>query len=59
MPHLMIRNNLPLFLTHDTVFLLFSDKNDFYSLKEILLAHYLSAMLHCVNGSLIDHICKI
>ena len=55
----MIGNNLSLFLAHDAVFLLFPDKNDLHRLKEIFLAHNLSAMLHCIDGSLIDHIGKI
>ena len=55
----MIGDNPPLFLAHNPVLLLFSDKHNLYRFKEILLANYLPAMFDRIDSSLIDHIGKI
>ena len=59
MSYLVVGDNPPLLLAHNAVFLLFSDQNHLNSLEKILLADNLSAMLHGVDSSLVDHVGKI
>ncbi len=59
MPHLVIRDDLAFFRTHDTVLLFFPYQNLFHCIKQILLGDIFSAMLNRIDGSLIDHIGKI
>ena len=60
MTDFVIRYDLALLIAHDAVFLLFStDRNKLKCIKQIGLVYKLSAIFYCVDGSLIDHICKI
>ena len=59
MANLMVRNDLTLFPTHDTVFLFLTDKHLFYGCEQILLGNIFPAVLYRHNGSLINHIGKI
>ena len=59
MSHFMIGNDAALFLAEDPVFFLFTHKNDFHSLKQILLGNHVSSGLDCQNGRLVDHVCQI
>ncbi len=59
MPHLMIGYDLALFHTHDAILLFLSYQYLLYCLKQILLGHKFSSMLHGVDRSLVDHIGKI
>ena len=56
---LMVRNDLTLFLTHDTVFLFLTDKHLFHGCEQILLGNIFPAVLYRHNGSFINHIGKI
>ena len=55
----MVRNDLALFLAHDTVFLFLTDKHLFHGCEQILLGNIFPAVLHRHNGSFINHIGKI
>ena len=59
MAHLVVGNDTPLLLAHDAVLLLLTHKHLLHSLKQILLADVIPALLDRVNGRLIDHIGKI
>ena len=57
--HLMVGNDAPLLLAHDAVLLLLTHKHLLHGLEQILLADVISALLHRVDGGLVDHIGKI
>ena len=60
MPYLVIRDNLTLLITHDTVLFLFStDSHKFKCFKQIRLIDKLSSILYRIDGSLVNHIGKI
>ena len=59
MAHLMIGNDLALFLTHDTVLFLFAHKYLLHCVEQILLIDILSACLDGIDGRLIDHVRQI
>ena len=57
--HLMVGNDAPLLLAHDTVLLFLAHKHLFHGLEQILLADIIPALLDRVDGGLIDHIGEI
>ena len=59
MAHLMIGNDLALFLTHDTVLFLFAHKYLLHRVEQILLIDVLSACLDSIDSRLIDHVSQI
>ena len=55
----MVRHQSFLFRSHNTVFFLFTRDDYLYGFEQICLCHILSAVLNCIDSSLVDHICKI
>ena len=59
MPHLMIGHDPALLLAHDAILLFLAHQNHFHCVEQILLADIAPALLHGVDGSLIDHVRQI
>ena len=55
----MVRYNAALFLAHNAVLLLLTNKNHLNCLKQILLGNSVSAVLNRIDGSLVHHIGKV
>ena len=59
MSHFVVRDDAPLFLVHDAVFLLLAHEDLLHCFKEILLIDILAFMLDGIDRRLIDHIGQI